>query len=149
MRISVNRAEFLPILRESLEGNMPKEDVEANLRYYRDYFAQSEHSDKEVCEELGDPRLIAKSLIDAYMASKGSDANQYMDQARSEYSQTYGETYGHETENGISKLFRYLIIGAGIVVFMILLVFLLRFALVILVPIALIVIALKLIRGDF
>lgn len=73
----------------------------------------------------------------------------YMDQARSEYSQTYGETYGHETENGISKLFRYLIIGAGIVVFMILLVFLLRFALVILVPIALIVIALKLIRGDF
>lgn len=147
MRISVNRAEFLSILRESLEGNMPKEDVEANLRYYRDYFAQSEHSDKEVCEELGDPRLIAKSLI--YMASKGSDANQYMDQARSEYSQTYGETYGHETENGISKLFRYLIIGAGIVVFMILLVFLLRFALVILVPIALIVIALKLIRGDF
>ena len=146
MRISVNRAEFLSILRESLEGNMPKEDVEANLRYY---FAQSEHSDKEVCEELGDPRLIAKSLIDAYMASKGSDANQYMDQARSEYSQTYGETYGHETENGISKLFRYLIIGAGIVVFMILLVFLLRFALVILVPIALIVIALKLIRGDF
>ena len=143
MRISVNRAEFLSILRESLEGNMPKEDVEANLRYYRDYFAQSEHSDKEVCEELGDPRLIAKSLIDAYMASKGSDANQYMDQARSEYSQTYGETYGHETENGIS------IIGAGIVVFMILLVFLLRFALVILVPIALIVIALKLIRGDF
>ena len=83
------------------------------------------------------------------MASKGFDANQYMDQARSEYSQTYGETYGHETENGISKLFRYLIIGAGIVVFMILLVFLLRFALVILVPIALIVIALKLIRGDF
>ena len=143
MRISVNRAEFLSILRESLEGNMPKEDVEANLRYYRDYFAQSEHSDKEVCEELGDPRLIAKSLIDAYMASKGSDANQYMDQARSEYSQTYGETYGQETENGISKLFRYLIIGAGIVVF------LLRFALVILVPIALIVIALKLIRGDF
>ena len=103
----MNRAEFLSILRESLEGNMPKEDVEANLRYYRDYFAQSEHSDKEVCEELGDPRLIAKSLIDAYMASKGSDANQYMDQARSEYSQTYGETYGHETENGISKLFRY------------------------------------------
>ena len=98
----MNRAEFLSILRESLEGNMPKEDVEANLRYYRDYFAQSEHSDKEVCEELGDPRLIAKSLIDAYMASKGSDANQYMDQARSEYSQTYGETYGHETENGIS-----------------------------------------------
>lgn len=141
----MNRAEFLSILRESLEGNMPKEDVEANLRYYRDYFAQSEHSDKEVCEELGDPRLIAKSLIDAYMASKGSDANQYMDQARGEYSQTYG----HETENGISKLFRYLIIGAGIVVFMILLVFLLRFALVILVPIALIVIALKLIRGDF
>ena len=92
----MNRAEFLSILRESLEGNMPKEDVEANLRYYRDYFAQSEHSDKEVCEELGDPRLIAKSLIDAYMASKGSDANQYMDQARSEYSQTYGETYGHE-----------------------------------------------------
>ena len=110
----MNRAEFLSILRESLEGNMPKEDVEANLRYYRDYFAQSEHSDKEVCEELGDPRLIAKSLIDAYMASKGSDANQYMDQARSEYSQTYGETYGHETENGISKLFRYLIIGTGL-----------------------------------
>ena len=144
----MNRAEFLSILRESLEGNMPKEDVEANLRYYRHY-ADQEISLDQVCEELGDPRLIAKSLIDAYMASKGSDANQYMDQARSEYSQTYGETYGHETENGISKLFRYLIIGAGIVVFMILLVFLLRFALVILVPIALIVIALKLIRGDF
>lgn len=149
MRISVNRAEFLSILRESLEGNMPKEDVEANLRYYREYFAQSECSDKEVCEELGDPRLIAKSLIDAYMASKGPNADQYMDQARSEYSQTYGETYGHEIENGLSKLFRYLVVGVGIVVFMILLVLLLRFALVFLVPIALIVIAWKLIRGDF
>ena len=56
----MNRAEFLSILRESLEGNMPKEDVEANLRYYRDYFAQSEHSDKEVCEELGDPPSYCK-----------------------------------------------------------------------------------------
>ena len=146
----MNRAEFLSILRESLEGNMPRRGMwKLIFGIIGIIMHRANTSDKEVCEELGDPRLIAKSLIDAYMASKGSDANQCMDQARSEYSQTYGETYGHETENGISKLFRYLIIGAGIVVFMILLVFLLRFALVILVPIALIVIALKLIRGDF
>lgn len=41
--------------------------VEDNVRYYQNYISQeiaSGKSEKEVLEELGDPRLIARTIID-------------------------------------------------------------------------------------
>jgi len=85
----MDRVEFLAILRESLEGYIPNADVEENIAFYRNYFEEAEMSEKKVIEELGDPRLIARTIIQAYKASKGPMADYYEEQARSEYSQSH------------------------------------------------------------
>ena len=59
----MDRGEFLSILRESMEGLIPMDEVEKNIQFYRSYFDESGQADREVIEELGDPRLIARWLI--------------------------------------------------------------------------------------
>lgn len=63
----MNRAQFLEILRSQLTGKMYAERVEAHLRYYEDYIqsqVRGGRSEDEVLAELGDPRLIARTLLD-------------------------------------------------------------------------------------
>ena len=90
----MDRGEFLSILRESMEGLIPMDEVEKNIQFYRSYFDESGQADREVIEELGDPRLIARTIIDAYKASKGPMAHYYTEQARSEYSREHSGQYG-------------------------------------------------------
>lgn len=94
MRRNMDRGEFLSILRESMEGLIPMDEVEKNIQFYRSYFDESGQADREVIEELGDPRLIARTIIDAYKASKGPMADYYTEQARSEYSREHSGQYG-------------------------------------------------------
>lgn len=146
----MDRTEFLEIMRESLERKIPQAEIEDNLRYYREYFEQSAGSDEEVCEELGDPRLIAKSVVNAYLASKGSAAEQYTQEARREYSQMHGRSsfqengQGHFAGQFLHPLFLVLTIMFVFVLFALLL----RLALVILLPVLILVILWKLIRRD-
>jgi len=68
----MNRAQFLEILRSQLTGKMYAERVEAHLRYYEDYIqsqVRGGRSEEEVLEELGDPRLIARTLLDTDTSS--------------------------------------------------------------------------------
>lgn len=90
----MDRVEFLAILRESLEGYIPNADVEENITFYRNYFQEAGMPEREVIEELGDPRLIARTIIQAYKASKGPMADYYEEQARSEYSRSQSSGYG-------------------------------------------------------
>lgn len=170
----MDRTEFLKVMRESLERKIPQAEIEDNLKYYWEYFEQSGCSDEEVCEELGDPRLIAKSVINAYLASKGSAADQYTQEARREYSQMHGGSSfrGHGQMHGGSSFQEYdqmsgdsrsqenghtgsaggflhqIILVLMIAAVFVLLVFLLRLALVILLPVLLLVLLWKLIRRD-
>ncbi len=63
----MNRDEFLEILNTQLQGEIPSTEVSQHLAYY-DHFIQQKISqgqtEEQVLEELGDPRLIAKTLID-------------------------------------------------------------------------------------
>lgn len=63
----MNRDEFLEILNTQLEGEIPSTEASQHLAYY-DHFIQQKISqgqtEEQVLEELGDPRLIAKTLID-------------------------------------------------------------------------------------
>ena len=157
----MDRTEFLKIMRESLERKIPQAEIEDNLQYYREYFEQSACSDEEVCEELGDPRLIAKSVINAYLASKGSAAEQYTQEARREYSQMHGgssfqeyrQVYGSSSQEDGKNRFagnflRLFILVMTIVVAFVLIAILLRLVLVILLPVMCLVILWKLIRGS-
>lgn len=68
----MNRAQFLEILRSQLTGKMYAERVEAHLRYYEDYIqsqVRGGRSEEEVLAELGDPRLIARTLLDTDTSS--------------------------------------------------------------------------------
>lgn len=99
----MDRIEFLSILRESLEGCIPLEDVEENVTFYRNYFDNADSSEQEVIQELGDPRLIARTIIEAYKASKGPMADYYTEQARSEYSKEHSEYQGQSDSTGWSE----------------------------------------------
>ena len=64
----MTKNEFLDGLRRALNGQVPPPTVSQNLEYYRSYIATEEYkgrSEEEILEELGDPRLIARTIIDA------------------------------------------------------------------------------------
>jgi len=63
----MDRNEFVSTLRAILAEEVPASVVEDNVRYYDSYISQEiagGKSEREVLEMLGDPRLIAKTIID-------------------------------------------------------------------------------------
>ncbi len=63
----MNREEFLQGLQSALSGEVPQNVVQENLRYYDDYIRgerQKGRTEEDVMSELGDPRLIARTIID-------------------------------------------------------------------------------------
>lgn len=76
----MSRTEFLDILRSQLAGQMQEGKAAAHVRYYEDYIqsqVRSGRSETEVLNELGDPRLIAKTLIDTDDGSKQEGYGEY------------------------------------------------------------------------
>ena len=64
----MGKQDFLDKLRASLSGNVPARVVEDNVAYYADYIntqLRMGQSEEMVLSGLGDPRLIAKSIITA------------------------------------------------------------------------------------
>lgn len=64
----MNRGEFLRGLQEALSGEVPPAVVQENLRYYDNYIRTEEQKGRDesaVLEELGSPRLIARTIIEA------------------------------------------------------------------------------------
>ena len=63
----MNRTEFLDTLRSQLSGQMHEGKVAAHVRYYEDYIRQEMNrgrSEQEILEELGDPRLLARTIVE-------------------------------------------------------------------------------------
>ena len=60
------KQEFLDRLRRSLTGNLEYRKIEEHIRYYSEYIDSCIRQgipEEEVMRELGDPRLIAKTLV--------------------------------------------------------------------------------------
>ena len=90
----MSRREFLEILRGQLSGQMAQGKAAAHVRYYEDYIqsqVRSGRSESDVLAELGDPRLIAKTLIDTDDSAEVYDESGYSE-----------ESYG--TEDGTGKV---------------------------------------------
>lgn len=63
----MTRFEFTKKLRKALSGRVSHTVVNENVDYYEKYIdteIKKGRSEREVLEELGDPRLIAKTIID-------------------------------------------------------------------------------------
>ena len=64
----MTKRQFMEELRSSLEGMVSQAVIQENLSYYENYMNEQIRNGKkeqDVLEELGSPRLIAKSIIDA------------------------------------------------------------------------------------
>ena len=69
----MGKEEFLNNLRRALVGRLGQSEVEENIRYYEEYIdvrARSGQTVEEVLSALGDPRHIARSIIDADRAEE-------------------------------------------------------------------------------
>lgn len=85
----MNRTEFLDTLRSQLSGQMHEGKVAAHVRYYEDYIqsqVRSGRDEQQVLDELGDPRLIARTLLDTDVDSGQLDYEEY-------------STYSDDTQN--------------------------------------------------
>lgn len=93
----MTKQEFLNTLRISLNGKISAAAVEDNISYYEDYIntqVRLGQSEREVLEKLGNPRLIARSVIEA---------------SSQETHESYGTQYDsqqNETESGRKRRFR-------------------------------------------
>ncbi len=75
----MNRQEFVDRLRIALSGKVSPALVEENARYYEDYIntrIRLGEAEENVLQGLGDPRLIARSIVAAESVRTGSDDTQ-------------------------------------------------------------------------
>lgn len=102
----MNKKDFLEILRQSLDQEVGKDIIDQNIRYYDEYI--NSHSDRnveDVINELGDPRLIAKTIIEtekvARHKSSYSENRSYQD--NNEYDQKQDESDDNRGFHGYSS----------------------------------------------
>lgn len=84
----MTKQEFLRELRIALQGEVSQRAVDEHIRYYENYIIEESRkgkSEEEVIAQLGNPRLIAKTLI---------DTTEQFGSARSE--EYYSESYSQE-----------------------------------------------------
>ena len=64
----MTRVEFMEILQKTLAGSLGSSSVNENMRYYQEYFDTQMRlgkSEEAIIGELGNPRLLAKTIIEA------------------------------------------------------------------------------------
>lgn len=155
MGLYMSKKEFLAILQETLAGQIPEGEIANQLDYYKSYINDSD-SEKQVLEELGDPRLIARTIITSYEASKGPMAGYYTNQARTEYSNSNRarEQFDQAGQEDMQltwyeKLLWYIVTIAMVIIVFSVLFFVLRVTLWIAVPFLIIMVIFMLIRNLF
>lgn len=85
----MNRTEFLRILKESLELSLEQDAINAQLDYYDKYISdeiKKGRSESDVIKELGDPRLIAKTIK---TVNTNSDSLDNYGKTDSDYNKSY------------------------------------------------------------
>ncbi|MFI3214492.1 MAG: DUF1700 domain-containing protein [Eubacteriales bacterium] len=63
----MKKQEFLNQLQKSLSGEVEQSEVNSTMAFYREYLndqVKQGYSEAEVLEKLGDPRLLAKTIIE-------------------------------------------------------------------------------------
>ncbi len=108
----MTQREFLDTLKRALNGQVPPHVVTENLHYYDTYIYEEigkGRLERDVMEELGDPRLLARTIIDAEESSRTSRRRQssmYADV----YEEDEGSSYG-EPARGAFHLNKWVVFG--------------------------------------
>lgn len=90
----MRKTEFLQELKEALQGEVSPAVIQENLNYYDNYISQEigkGRTEDEIMEELGGPRIIAKTIIDSSEAAGGgAQPGDYYSETDAGYSQDKG-----------------------------------------------------------
>ena len=87
----MSKEEFLQELREALAGDVPEAVIRDNLSYYGSYLSQEMakgRSVDEIVEEIGEPFIVARTIIDHCEASGACGGND----GYGSYQETYSDT---------------------------------------------------------
>lgn len=88
----MNRRDFTERLEQALEGEVSPQVVHSNVQFYENYILdemRKGRSESEILEELGDPRLIARTIFDSQEAAHGNYGGE-----RYTYTEPEKERYG-------------------------------------------------------
>ena len=102
----MNKLQFLEILGQKLSEELPRSQVISNLQYYESYIdgaVQAGKSEKEVLEELGDPHLIARTIMDTQTGEAFYEEQFAEDADYVQTETTYTEKDGKYTAEGNSE----------------------------------------------
>ena len=94
----MTKREFLEELKEALSEQLPQNQVAEHVSYYMNYIEErkrSGSSEDEVLDMLGDPRLIARTILDTTPGSK--DNQNYF------YEQTMQDAQSEVEKKGLSN----------------------------------------------
>ena len=97
----MTKEQFMMELEQSLQGEVSAYELSDSLTYYRQYFEdeiRNGKSEEDVIREVGSPRLIARSIIDAHGnegAASGNAGYEDSDYREGSYSK-YGSSYDSE-----------------------------------------------------
>ena len=106
----MNKQQFLDDLRRCLKGKIDDRELESNISYYSSYIDSQMaegRTEREVLDELGSPRLIAKTIIQTYQMKDDPIRRQFRNR-------TYTET--DEEEGFMEKLRKILILVCVVLV---------------------------------
>lgn len=131
----MNKQEFIDRLRAALNGRVAPGVVNDNINYYEEYInmeIRKGRTEEDVLQSLGDPRLIAKTII-ATNSKGGQGDYQESTYQNSTYQDSTYQGYGYRNEESndpVSKIktfhlpgWLWSIIGIAIVVLVVCVVF--------------------------
>lgn len=109
----MTKQEFLGGLRAALAGRIEASLISENIYYYEDYIntqVRMGRAEAEVVRGLGDPRLIAKSIVEAnkHAGTDNNDGNEYQKAnegyaGKGYYGGSYAENAGYANQNGYRR----------------------------------------------
>ena len=103
----MNKEEFLNILRECLQGETNDSEIADTLQYYREYFYEEEskgRTEAEILQSMGNPRLIAHSIIDAHEEKEYEETAGYYDAESDKYQEEGQITPKEQMQHIASKI---------------------------------------------
>ena len=97
----MNKEQFIDTLRRALYGKIDDYTLQDHIRYYEDYIRQEMgkgRTEQEVLQELGDPRLLARTIVET-SSLKNPDTVYTVDE---EGQNSYGSSYLYGMEGNPS-----------------------------------------------
>ncbi len=100
----MNKQEFLEKLRMALSGKISANLVEENVSYYEEYINTQMRQGQQECDvlnSLGDPRLIAKSIVTANSSEESASGEE-----TNSNTQKHAKYYAQQRENNSPKVIK-------------------------------------------